>query len=327
MDPGIEEQQHEEEYARDGNSGQEAEQKELVAGRSYRRVVGVGLVDDPGIVVGHGLGQCVFLAFVQKEDIQAFLYLLLTLYGQHLTLRGRDGGYPHPCPFFAARGIIQTDIEADDHIVHRADYRLFHGHERVVELLHHRMHLAAIVDELVAAELQGVVLTDLRLYVHVADTGIRRDQVEFLGRIGQIVLNILCKFQLGLKFEHVGTVPLGLLHIHAGRRGNVQYLVVFLEHFQIGLDGSEFAFDDDQTFIDEVGRIDRHLVLVVDRVFVVDGDEHVQHIRRPDRRLVFQGEPQDGGLFLFLTYAEVGPVVGDYRLERTFRHIYLAPFP
>ena len=58
----------------------------------------------------------------------------------------------------------------------------------------------------------------------------------------------------------------------------------------MGLHASQFAFDDDEPLVDELGGVDGHLVLVVDGLLVVDRDQHVQNILGPSRGTILQGE-------------------------------------
>ena len=103
----------------------------------------------------------------------------------------------------ARQCIISSDIDTYNHIVHGADYGLLHRIERIVQCLHDGVLLAAVLDELVPAELGGIVLADLTFYLHVADTGIRRYQVNVPLGISQIFLYIIRKPELCVKLQHI----------------------------------------------------------------------------------------------------------------------------
>ena len=71
----------------------------------------------------------------------------------------------------------------------------------------------------------------------------------------------------------------------------------------MGLHASQLAFDDDEPLVDELGRVHGHLVLVIHRLLVVDGNQGVDDILRPLRRPVPHGKGQDGRIVLLLAYA------------------------
>ena len=68
---------------------------------------------------------------------------------------------------------------------------------------------------------------------------------------------------------------------------------------------TQFLFDDNQTFVDELGGIDGYLVLVFDGFFVVDRNQHIQYIFGTNRRVVVKAEIQDGSIIFCLTDIQI----------------------
>lgn len=227
----------------------------------------------------------------------------------------------------AALRIGSLHVDADNEVVHRPDDGLLHGPQRVVQFLHHGVAVAAIADELVAAQFDGVVLVYLVLDVHVTDARVGRNQVDLFLRVGEVLLDVAGQPQLGLQLLGIGTVLLRLAHIHACRGGNVHHAVLALERFEVGLHITQLLTDDDEALVDEVGRVDRHLVLVSDGLFVIDGDEHVEHIFGQDGRTVFQRQGEDGGFVLLLPYAQASLVAGHHGIQRQLLHRQLTAYP
>ena len=223
--------------------------------------------------------------------------------------------------------ILPAHIQAHYHIVHGPDDRLLHRPEGIVYLLHDRVLLAAVLYEFVAAELGSIVLRDLGLDIHVGDTGIGRNQVHLLRRVGEIILDILRETQLGIELEDTGIVFLGLAHVHSGCRAEVHYLVRLLEGLQVGLHSAELPLDDDETLVDELRGVDGHLVLVVDSLLVVHRYEHIQHIFSTFRRSVLQGQGQDGSLVLLLADTEIAENGCHHRRHRNLGDVYFRILP
>ena len=323
----IQEKNHQEGSSRQGNSHQQAQQQNAVAARRNRGIAAVGTVNHARIVVGHGLRQRIFLPAVQQEEVKSLLDFLLTLDRQHLAFLGRDRRYPHLRLLFPALCVPQFHIDAHNHVVHRPDDVLLQGPERVVQFFHHRVPLTAVRNQLVTLQFGHIILVNLRLDVHVADTRIGRNQVGFLFRVGQVILDVTGQTELGFKFQCIGVVLLRFAHIHTSRRRDVHHLVVTLECFQVRFHIAQFLSDDDQTFVDKLGRIYSHLVLVLDGFFVIHRNQHVQHILCTGRRRILHRERQNGRLVLFLTDTDISLIISHHRINRQFPHMHLLSLP
>lgn len=188
------------------------------------------------------------------------------------------GGKPRLCLLLAAARVVALHVDPHNHVVHRTDDTLPQGVYAVVKLLHHGVALAAVGYQLVALQLQGVVLVYLPLHGGVADARPRGDEVTAFRGVGEVLLDEPRQFQLGLLLQRVGAVGLCLAHVAAGQRADVHHLVVLLERFQLGLHAAKLPLDDEQALVDELGGVHRHLVLVVDGFLVIHVHQRVQHV-------------------------------------------------
>ena len=94
----------------------------------------------------------------------------------------------------------------------------------------------------------------------------------------QIILDVGGQPELGFHLQRFAVGLAALIEIGAGGIVDIENAVVALVGLQLALHTTQFAADDDETLIDEVGGIDSHLVLVADSILVVGSDEHVEHI-------------------------------------------------
>lgn len=85
---------------------------------------------------------------------------------------------------------------------------------------------------------------------------------------------------------------------------------------QILLDNAQILLDDDKALVDEVGGVDGNLVLVLDRLLVVDGDNRIQDILCLDWRVILQRQRQNRSLLLNLTDGKIRLIVANHRLNR-----------
>lgn len=325
--PGVHEEYHEEHHAGHCQPDEHPEQQDAVAHGRDGSSGSVHAVDGARVVVGHSLREGVLLAPVEQEHVERLLDFLLALDGEHLALLGGHGGEARLCLRLAAAGVVALHVDADDHVVDGADDALPQGVYGVVQLLHHGVAVAAVVDELVALELQGVVLADLPLDAGVADARPRGDEVALPGGVGEVVLDEPRQPELGLLLLRVGAVGLLLARVASGQRADVHHLVVLLERLQLGLHAAQLALDDDEPLVDELGGVHRHLVLVVDGLLVIYVDQRVEHVLGAPGRGVLQREHEDGGLVLLLPDAHAALEPPGHGVQRVLGDAYLAARP
>ena len=167
--PRVHEEYHQERHARNCNSNKHPEQQDAVAVGRDGSPRPVHAVYRPRVVVHHRLRKGVLFPAVQQEHIECFLDFLLAFDGKHLAFFRGDGGETGLCLCFAAARVAPFHVDAHYHVVHRPDDGLLQRVDGIVQFLHHGVAFAAVRYQLVTFQLQGVVLADLALHVHVAD--------------------------------------------------------------------------------------------------------------------------------------------------------------
>ncbi|CDB10186.1 unknown [Bacteroides sp. CAG:633] len=150
--------------------------------------------------------------------------------------------------------------------------------ERMVHVDYQRVGLATVGYQIVAAQLQGVVLGNLLLDAGVLDAGVGGKQLVAAGSTGEVAADVAGHGQLGVQGLDLGIGFAALGHVHAGGSLYVGQQVLALVGGDVFVDIAQFALDDAQTFVDEHGGADGNLVLVFHPVFVVDGDQRVEHV-------------------------------------------------
>ena len=303
-DAGVEEEQGQQDDERQGGSLHDSTHDDGTAIGGYGGVATTGGVEHTGIVLGSGLGQGIFFTLVEQVEVELFLDAVLAVDGELLALLLRDVGDAVAGFAHHVAGFLEFGLDAHNVVVHRTDDVLTQGVEALVELLHHRVLAAAALDELVAFQLGGVVDENLALDVHV-DTGVRRDELGSLGRVGEVVADVAGHTHLHLQLTALAGVLFLLRHGHAGGRTDIEHVVVDLKVFDLGFHFVELLGDFHQAFVDEVGGVDGHLVLVLDALFVVDGDEGVEHVLGTHGGEVTQGGVEHSGIVVGLAHAEV----------------------
>ena len=197
----------------------------------------------------------------------------------------------------------------------------------VVQLLYHGVALAAVGNELVALQLQCVVLVNLVLHRGIADARSRGDEVPVLGGVGQIVLDELRQLQLGFLLHGIRTVRLRFAHVLPRQRTDVHHLVALLEALQLGLHTTQFAFDDEQALVDELGGVHRHLVFVVESLLVIDIDQRVEHVLGTQGGIVLERQDQDGRFVLFLPDSHAPLEAACHGIQRFLADMNITPRP
>lgn len=304
-DAGIEEEQCEEDNEWQGSSLYDTAHDDGTAVWRYRGVATTGRVEYSGIGFGGGLRQGIFFTLVQQVEVQFFLDAVLTVNVQHLALLFRNVRYSVGGLSAHGLGFVQLGVDAHDGIVYRPDDVLTHGVEALVQFLYHRVLVATAFNQLVTFQLVEVVGGNLALDVHV-NTGIGRDEFRGLGRVGEVILDETGHALLHFQFLGLAGELLLLRHGHAGSGTDINHVVFQFEGFNLGFHIVQFLGNLHQTFVDEVFGIDGNLVLVLDGLFVVDGDEGVQYIFGTDGREITQRGIKNCCIIVGLAYAKIG---------------------
>jgi len=214
--PCIKEEFHQEPHSWKCKTKQKSQQQNLGPVWSYRTVAARSLVDDLCVIVNHRLRKGIFLTFVQQEEIQRLLNLLLTLDRKKFAFLLRNRKHPCTGPLLLTYSIVITSLKIYYHVVHRAHNRLFHGSKGIIEFLNDRVLLAALLNKLVPAKLDGIILINLTHHARVLKSGICRNKVSVLCRVVEILLDIFREAYLGLESDGIGSIFLSISHGSAG---------------------------------------------------------------------------------------------------------------
>ena len=152
------------------------------------------------------------------------------------------------------------------------------GRERLVNVGDQRVLLAAVGHEVVALELHGVVLADLLLDVAALQAGVGRQELAPVARGGHVVADVAGHGELRVQVEYLRAGLAALAHVEAGCGLHVGKQVGALVGGDVLVDVAELLLDDAEALVDEHGGAHGDLVLVLDPVLVVDGDQGVEHV-------------------------------------------------
>ena len=241
----------------------------------------VSLVDHAGVVVHHGLCKGILLATVQQEHIEGLLDFLLAFDADHLARRRRHLDELAAGFHLLLLRILLLDLYAHYEIVHGTEYALAHRSEGGIESLNHRAFLTAVGEQAVPVHLGEVVLGNLTLDTHVLETYVARNHIIRLGRVIEIFLNVPCKPQAGLQFGNDSGGSLGLGKIASRSLIGAHHHVLCLECVKFALHITQFLLYDGDSLRKELRRVDCHLVLVRNRLLVVNYEQHVEDIDGP----------------------------------------------
>lgn len=297
-DGGVENFHQVDDAERRGQTEQQCDEEDDDRAGRHGGAAAVGRIDDPGVVVGDGLGQFILLAFVQQVEVELLLDALLAgIVEQFGALAGRRSDARTGEALLAA-DVVQLDFERRDMRLERGDDRPPQRGQLAVEILDDGAVARCVAGEFVAAEHQLVVVLDLVGDRHVGDGDVGRDQVAQLGVVEQIVAYVLRHADLVLHRKTCGFELRTLGQALRGLRRDVVHLVVFLIGRDLAVYGVQFRTDDAQPLVDEVGRVVGDTVLVVDRLVVIAGDERVDDVLRTAGNVVVERNGDGVGLLL-----------------------------
>ena len=286
LDAGVEEEEEQQDGGRQGQTGQNALHHHLPLDGIDRVLAGMSRLQHAGIRLGGGQAEGILLTLVEQVEVKLLLDVLLALDGEHLALLARDGSHTGAGLTGTAADVLQLHLGAQIEVVDRCDDALAHGRQGLVHVFHHGVLVATALKELVALELHGVVVANLILDGSIGNARIRGDEVGFLAGIVEVALDIAAHLLLHEQVFYLGGVALALTQRCAGGRVDVDQSVGLLIVLYLLFHTAQLLLDDDESLVDEVGGVDGHLVLVLDVLFIVDGDNHVEHIGGTLRRLV-----------------------------------------
>ena len=276
--------------------------------------------DHPGVVGREGLRELVLLAFLEQEEVERLLDLLLALHGEQVSALARVLGYALGGPALAVLEGVDLGVQGLDMVVDGGDDGPAHGLERLVHVHHEGVGLAAVGHEVVALELEAVVVGDLLLYAGALYAGVGGQQLVLPGVAGEVVAHVARHRQLGAELEYAGAGLAALAHVHACRGLHVGKQVLALVGRDVLVHDAQLMLYHREALVDEHRGAHGYLVLVLDPVFVVDGYQRVEHVLGPLGAHVVDGEVDDRGLVVVEPDHEVLRICGRGRLDAALAH-------
>ncbi len=150
-------------------------------------------------------------------------------------------------------------------------------------------------------------------------------------RVCQVIAYIFRQSHLILQSKSFFAILATLLKVHSRFRTDVRQLVFPFIRFDIGIHTTQLLFNNDQTVINKVGGVHRYLVLIVYRVFVIHGNQHIQNIfgtrygyvlqRQVDDRRRLTGQRHLKGIAISQSDLLPVPLTYSYRLPEIFIRI------
>ena len=306
-DGGVEDFLEVEPGERNREAEQESDQIDHFLVRSDRGAGTGGRGHDTGVVGGEGLREFIFLAFLEEEEVQGLLDLLLAFVGEQASGLERDVAHAR---LRGALGLLRgTDLDADglDVVVQGGQDGAAQRAQLLVQVFDEEVLFGGGLDQAVALEHRRVVLVDLALGAGIVDAYVGRQQGAG-GGAGDVGLKEAGDGELVVELHQVLAGLGGELHVHAGRGFVVGDPVFTL----VGGDGlvhvAEFLLDDVESVGDELVGGGRDLVLVLDPVLVVDVDDHAKDVLGALGVDILEAEVDHGRVLVAEGGGEVGAV-------------------
>ena len=258
----------------------------------------MGRFDDLGVIRREGLRELVLLAFLEEEQVQGLLHLLLPFHGkQVIGLPGVLGDAAHGL----ALGRLQRaqlglqDGELAGQGIHD---RRSHRRELVVQVHHHRVLGRCICEVPVPLEDQGIVIGYPLEDGAIVNGRVQRNLlvVPLQGR--QVLIDRPRLPDPGLELRRLPGVLARLGHGHRTGLSHVGDQVLGLVRGDILVHVPQLLLDDGEPVADEVVRAHDLLVPLLHPLLVVHGHERVQDIIGPGQGHVAVADVDDGGVLV-----------------------------
>ena len=308
---GVEERDKEHDHCRDGQTeddGHHCKHHQTWAGE-----LGDGRLHHLGISHGDGQVHGRLFAFAEEVEVEFILDLLLTHHlGDGLGLGGH-GRYLAAGAALLATGLLQAHTRSVQQVVDRrgdgGPLGVHAGgqvlHLRVVFTAGH-LHTRQLVD-------QHVVLRNHLLRAGIADSHVGRNDFHLVARVGDIVLDEFDEAILGFEFHHLLGIADAHLLQRAGRRLQIGYTRLLLNAFHLGIHVAQLATNQRDALGYEAFGLLSHLVLVLDGIVVVDGDECVHYLVGTHRVAVLELDGEDGSLLVHAGHRQAAEHAAGHR--------------
>ena len=167
-----------------------------------------------------------------------------------------------------------------------------HSREIHIHIDDQRVPLTGVGNNVVAVHQELVVIGNLSSDAGILDSCRGRDEGGGGNGTVQTLAQVLGNRKLTLEFADLALYVLGLVHVECGCGIHGRHEVLALELGDVTVHARELRLYIAQTVLDEVRGALCHLVLVKHPVLVVDGDDHIDKVISPHRRVVRNGKRQ-----------------------------------
>ena len=258
----------------------------------------MGRFDDLGVIRRKSLRELILLAFLEEEQVQGLLHLLLPFHGkQVIGLPGVLGDAAHGL----ALGRLQRaqlglqDRQLAGQGIH--DGRP-HRRELVVQVHHHRVLGRCICQVPVPLENQGIIIGHLLQDGAIVDGRVQRNLlvVSLQGR--QILIDRPRLPDPSLELRRLPGVLARLGHSHCACLAHVGDQVLGLVRGDVLVHVPQLLLDDGEPVADEIVRAHDLLVPLLHPLLVVHGHERVQDIIGPRQGHVAVADVDNGGVLV-----------------------------
>ena len=295
---------HEDDDHRNEEAQYECHQQDVAAHWCHRQVAACRRSDDAGIIGGESLGKLVFLTLLEEEEIERLLYLLLTAYSlQILSLVRVAGNLRGGMRLVCLQG-TQLGTEGYHKVVDTCRNTSAHGIQVLVVIGNQRVLLAGVGNDVVALQQSLVVFSNLLLDARTVDTGIGWQHLVLAHSAYETAADILCNGEAGVEIHDLLAQVAALLHILLCCGLYVRQQVGTLEGRDILIHVAQLMLDNAKALGDETGGGNGHLILVVEPVLAVYGDDGVEDILGTLGLYIRIGKIYDGSLLLVQSHRE-----------------------
>ena len=303
----VEELAEEEQAAGHGQTEGEGDEEDAAApGRSD--ATAVGRLYDARVPRGEGFGEFVFLALLEKVDVEGFLDLLLAVDAEELLCLARGGGYLLVGEGLVGFGGGDLLAELRDEVFEGAHDGGFLRGEVAVHLLHEGVVLATVGEEVIAHEQGLVVGCDLGFHARAAYTAVGGQELPGAGAVGEIVLDVDGHGELVVELNKLVGIFAALLHVHAGCLLEVGHEVAALVVGYLAVNVAEFFGEGGEALGDELRGALGDEVAVAHPMLVVDLHEGEQQVVGAGGHLVADAEVENGALFVGERHGEAAGI-------------------
>ena len=183
---------HEDDYHWYQQSEHESHEDDVAAHRLHGLDVARRRGDDARIVGGESLGKFVLLSFLQEEEVESLLHLLLATHCLQVLCLARVAGYLAGGLRLVCLQVGKLRVECHHEVVDTGYDAMAHGGEALVIVSHQWVLLAGVSHQVVALQLLFVVFGNLLLDARAVDADIGWQELVLAHLARQEVAQVAC---------------------------------------------------------------------------------------------------------------------------------------